>query len=125
MTKFLYENWTKEELPFRLRHAVEVMHTYLRDGKIKLKPNFYPQSVTYHDPCQIGRNGAYYEEPRNSVKAAAADYREMTPTAPRPGAAGAAAGWWPTAPLTPSASRAAKRSWNRLKDRRLDRRHPL
>jgi Fe-S oxidoreductase len=77
--EFLYENWTKEKLPFRVRHAVDVMHDYLRDGKIKLKPGFYAESVTYHDPCQVGRNGGFYEEPRNLVKAAAADYREMTP----------------------------------------------
>ncbi len=77
--EFLYEAWAKEKLPFRIRAAVDVMHDYMKEGKIKLKPGSLIEPVTYHDPCQVGRNGGFYEEPRNLVKAVAADYREMTP----------------------------------------------
>ena len=35
--------------------------------------------VTYHDPCQIGRNGGIFEQPRDIVKAIAKDFRDMTP----------------------------------------------
>jgi Fe-S oxidoreductase len=77
--KFLYESWKAEELPFKVLHAVGIMNDYLQQGKIKLKPGSYKAPVTYHDPCQVGRNGRFYEEPRNVVKASAADYREMTP----------------------------------------------
>jgi Fe-S oxidoreductase len=90
--KFLFENWTKEELPFRVRHAVDVMHDFLKEGRIKLKPGFYSEAVTYHDPCQIARNGSFYEEPRNLVKAAAADYREMTPNRAKNWCCGAGGG---------------------------------
>ena len=77
--QFLYEAWAKEKLPFKIRAAVDVMHDYIEEGKIKLKPGSLTEPVTYHDPCQVGRNGGFYEEPRNIVKAVAADYREMTP----------------------------------------------
>ncbi len=90
--KFLYENWTQAKLPFRVRHAVDIMHEYLVTGRIKMKPNSIKESVTYHDPCQIGRNGSFYEEPRNLVKAAAADYREMTPNRARNWCCGAGGG---------------------------------
>ena len=55
------------------------MHDYIKEGKIKLKPGSLKESVTYHDPCQVGRNAGFYEEPRDIVKAVAADFREMTP----------------------------------------------
>jgi Fe-S oxidoreductase len=77
--KFMYENWKHEKLPFRVRLSIDVMHEYMKEGKIKLRPNSVPEPVTYHDPCQLARNGGFYEEPRALVKAAAADYREMTP----------------------------------------------
>jgi len=77
--QFLYEAWTKEKLPFKIRAAVDVMHDYIKEGKIKLKPGSLKEPVTYHDPCQVGRNGGFYEEPRDIVKAVADDYREMTP----------------------------------------------
>jgi Fe-S oxidoreductase len=77
--KFMYESWTKEKLPFQVMHAVEIMNDFLQEGKVKVKPNSMPEAVTYHDPCQVARNGRFYEEPRNVVKASAADYREMTP----------------------------------------------
>ncbi len=77
--EFLYEAWAKEKLPFKIRAAVDVMHDYVKEGKIKLKGASLTEPVTYHDPCQVGRNGGFYEEPRDIVKAVAADYREMTP----------------------------------------------
>jgi len=77
--EFLYEAWAKEKLPFKIRAVVDVMHDYIEESKIKLKPGSLKEPVTYHDPCQVGRNGGFYEEPRDIVKAIAADYREMTP----------------------------------------------
>jgi len=76
---FLYEAWAKEKLPFKIRAVVDVMHDYIKEGRIKVKPGSLKEPVTYHDPCQVGRNGGFYEEPRDIVKAVAADYREMTP----------------------------------------------
>jgi Fe-S oxidoreductase len=77
--EFLYEAWAKEKLPFKVRAAVDVMHDYMKEGRIKLKPGSLTGPVTYHDPCQVGRNGGFYEEPRNLLKAVATDFREMTP----------------------------------------------
>jgi Fe-S oxidoreductase len=76
---FLYEAWAKEKLPFKIRAVVDVMHDYIKEGRIKLRPGIVIDAVTYHDPCQVGRNGGFYEEPRDIVRMAAKDYREMTP----------------------------------------------
>jgi Fe-S oxidoreductase len=77
--QFLYEAWAKEKLPFKVRGVVEVMAEYIQKGLIKLKPGKIEEPVTYHDPCQVGRNAGFYEEPRYIVKLACRDYREMTP----------------------------------------------
>jgi Fe-S oxidoreductase len=77
--QFLYEAWTKEKLPFKIRGIVELMAEYIEQGKIKLTGDKIKEPLTYHDPCQVGRNAGFYEEPRYIVNQVAADFREMTP----------------------------------------------
>jgi Fe-S oxidoreductase len=59
--KFLYEAWVKEKLPFRVSGIVEVIESYLKEGVIKVKNNGVKEPVTYHDPCQVGRNAGFYD----------------------------------------------------------------
>ena len=66
-------------LPFKVSSIVEVIHRYIREGKIKVKEKSIADALTYHDPCQLGRNGGVYEEPREILNMLATDYREMTP----------------------------------------------
>ncbi len=68
------------ELPFKVTSIVEVIHRYMKSGRIKLKEKSVSDSVTYHDPCQLGRNGGVFDEPRDILKTIVSDYREMSPT---------------------------------------------
>jgi Fe-S oxidoreductase len=77
--QFLYEEWTKEKMPFKIRGIVELMAEYIEQGKIELTGDKIKEPLTYHDPCQVGRNAGFYEEPRYIVNQVAADFREMTP----------------------------------------------
>lgn len=77
--KYLYEAWADKKLPFEVKGIVEVMAELVEEGKIKLKEGNVIEAVTYHDPCQVGRNAGFYEEPRKLVKKVSRDYREMTP----------------------------------------------
>jgi len=65
------------EQPFKVVSLTEVHARYLREGRIKVKK--LPGSYTYHDPCQIARNGGVYDEPRDILDAIVEDYREMSP----------------------------------------------
>jgi len=74
-----HEAWTRKKHPFKVRHILEVMDEYIKDGRITVDPKAFTVPVTYHDPCQVGRNGGIFEQPRDIVKAIAPDFRDLTP----------------------------------------------
>ena len=48
-------------------HLTEFLDGLIRDGRLKPRYNV-PLSVTYHDPCHLGRHNGIYEEPRRVLK---------------------------------------------------------
>jgi len=79
VAKIFYEAWAGETMPFKVSHILEVIDRYMAEGRLKLKPDAITETITYHDPCQIGRNGGLYEEPRRIVEAISTDFRDLTP----------------------------------------------
>ena len=73
------ENWLGQPFPFKVRGFVEPMAEYIRDGRIRLDPTRNHVPVTYHDPCNQGRNGGLLDEPRYILSQTVMDFREMTP----------------------------------------------
>ncbi len=64
-------------LPFAVLHISEYLALLKREGKLKLEP--LPDSITYHDPCQIARRGGATEAARDVLQDFAEDFREMSP----------------------------------------------
>ncbi len=83
VAEMFYEAWAKEKMPFKVRHILEVIDDYIKDGSIKVDPGAIAERVTYHDPCQLGRNGGIFEQPRDIVRAIAGDFVDMTPNRER------------------------------------------
>ena len=52
---------------FRLFHTTQLMERLMDENALPF--NAAPQRVTYHDPCDLGRNGGEYEAPRKILKA--------------------------------------------------------
>jgi Fe-S oxidoreductase len=72
-------NWFAGEFNFKVRSLIEVIAEYIAEGKIKVDPTAIPESVTYHDSCNLARNGGLIEEPRYVLSKITSDFREMTP----------------------------------------------
>ena len=57
-----YPKWMSEgeKLPFKTKHALELIADLITEGKIKFKPNkdLKGKIITYHDPCHLGRHVA-------------------------------------------------------------------
>ncbi len=71
--------WFGGKFRFKVRSILEVLDEYVEKGVLKFDPEMVQEPVTYHDPCNIGRKGGIFEQPRNVLKAAVKDYRELTP----------------------------------------------
>jgi len=54
------------KMNFKVLHMVQYLCILAKDGKIKLNP--VDSKVTYHDPCDLGRNSGIYDEPRDLIK---------------------------------------------------------
>jgi Fe-S oxidoreductase len=64
--------------PFKVTSITAVHARYLREGRIKLDKTKLKGAITYHDPCQIARNGGVMAEPRYILQHLSDDFREMT-----------------------------------------------
>ncbi len=75
-----FDHWFGEELAGIQRvSVVQLVARYLAEGRIRVRPGTFPMPLTYHDPCNLGRNAGIYEEPRMLIRAVATDFRELRP----------------------------------------------
>jgi len=77
--ELFYEAWSKEKMPFKVSHILEKVDEYIKDGSITVEKGLLEGIVTYHDPCQIGRNGGIFEQPRDIVKSLTDNFVDLTP----------------------------------------------
>ncbi|MFX0114096.1 MAG: (Fe-S)-binding protein [Candidatus Hodarchaeota archaeon] len=64
-------------VPFEVKSIIEVLAELIRDKKIAINPLVNSEPLTFHDPCNFGRNGDLFEAPRYVLREVARDYVEL------------------------------------------------
>jgi len=54
------------KMNFKVLHLVQYLYELAKNRTLRLYPVDY--TVTYHDPCDLGRNSGIYDEPRQLIK---------------------------------------------------------
>jgi Fe-S oxidoreductase len=81
------------ELPCKVQHATQYMERLINEKTIV--PRDLPWSVTYHDPCSLGRHSNVYNSPRNVLNAVPKlSFIEMPLKRNRSRCCGAGGGLW-------------------------------
>ena len=57
-----YREVVEQKHSFEVLHGVELMACLLEEGRIDVKE--LKNKITYHDPCDLGRNSGIFDEPR-------------------------------------------------------------
>ena len=68
-----------EAFDYPVSHYTEVVERLVREGRLDV-PATLDRTVTYHDPCHLGRMNDVYEAPRDLVRATGATLAEMPRT---------------------------------------------
>lgn len=64
---------------FHVITLLQLIERYIKEGRINLDKSKVKGRITYHDPCQIARNGGVYEAPRTCLRAVSDDFVELQP----------------------------------------------
>jgi len=68
-----------ENYDLTVKHIIEVIYNLEKEGKINLKP--LNKTITYHDPCRLGRkykNGPLFTEPRKLLNKCGLEVKETS-----------------------------------------------
>lgn len=77
---YYFDAWFGDEIEGIERvNIVKQTVSYLQEGRIQVKAGAFDTPMAYHDPCNLGRNGGMYEEPRQLIGSVSTGFRELSP----------------------------------------------
>jgi heterodisulfide reductase subunit D len=76
-------NILKNEYPdlggnYEVINYLQFLESYIKEGKLSINPSFCQDTtITFHDPCYLGRANDMYDEPRNILNKITTGFVEM------------------------------------------------
>ncbi|ELZ09416.1 hypothetical protein C479_11370 [Halovivax asiaticus JCM 14624] len=77
MMPFEYTDEWNADGEINVYHWTQAIEELVTEGKLDLTGTELDYTVTYHDPCHLGRYNDEYEAPRELIRATGADLHEM------------------------------------------------
>ncbi len=77
MMSFEYDGDWNADGGIEVKHWTQVVEELVQAGRLGLTGNELDYTVTYHDPCHLGRYNDEYEAPRQLIEATGCDLHEM------------------------------------------------
>jgi Fe-S oxidoreductase len=77
MMPFDYEGHWNEEGEIEILHWTQAIEELVTEGRLGLDGTELGYTVTYHDPCHLGRYNDEYDAPRELIEATGCDLHEM------------------------------------------------
>ncbi|GAB3414604.1 heterodisulfide reductase-related iron-sulfur binding cluster [Haloparvum alkalitolerans] len=77
MMPFEYEDDWNADGAIEVSHWTQVVEDLVAENRLGLSGDELDYTVTYHDPCHLGRYNDEYEAPRELIRATGADLYEM------------------------------------------------
>ena len=70
-------DYKQQGFELQMVHHTQLLNTLIKEGKLKTSPHKADKTLTYHDPCYLGRHNQIYQPPRELLESTGATVTEM------------------------------------------------
>jgi len=70
-------DYKQQGFELQMVHHTQLLNTLIKEGKLKTSPHKADKTLTYHDPCYLGRHNQIYQPPRELLESTGVSVTEM------------------------------------------------
>ncbi len=70
-------DYKQQGFELQMVHHTQLLNQLIKEGKLKTSPHKSDSTLTYHDPCYLGRHNQIYQPPRELLESTGVEVTEM------------------------------------------------
>ena len=70
-------DYKQQGFELQMVHHTQLLNQLIKEGKLKTSPHKNDATLTYHDPCYLGRHNQIYQPPRELLESTGVEVTEM------------------------------------------------